>query len=115
MARVALTVTKITRSGAYLAPTAGTDQGQSFKNDGRTFLEITNGGDAPLDLTIVTTSTVLGLDVDDLAITVAAGAVVKAGPFPPSNFNNAGADAGLAYINFPAASESDLSVAAYSV
>lgn len=114
MARVELAVTKITRAGANVATVAGSDQGQSFRNNGKTFLEVENVGAAQRTLTIVTTSTVLGLDVSDLTVDIAAGAMARIGPFPQSDFNNAGVDASLVYINFPAGNEADLHVAAYT-
>lgn len=115
MARTALTVTKITRDGAFVAAVAGTVDGLMFKNNGRTFIDVTNGGAATRTLTVVTTRTVLGLDVADLTVNVAAGATTVIGPFPPADFNNSGTDANMVYLNFPAGNEGDLSVSAYSL
>jgi len=68
--------------------TASSDaDGNTFDNDGRTFVYITNGYTATLTATFVTPVTVNGLAVDDLAVTVTAAANKAVGPFLPETFN----------------------------
>ena len=63
--------------------------GNTFVNDGRTFLYISNAYTATLTVTVVTPRTVNGLDVDDLTVSVTADNDYSAiGPFLPETFNN---------------------------
>jgi len=73
--------------------TASSDaEGNTFVNDGRTFVYITNGYTATLTATFITPLTVGGLAVDDLAIEVAAAANEAVGPFLPETFNDTSGD-----------------------
>lgn len=84
-----LTVAEIARAGVANTLTAAAGGGDSFANDGRTYFEILNGGGGAITVTFVTQQTVDGLAVADLAVSVAAGARTKVGPFPPSIYNDA--------------------------
>lgn len=90
MARLVLTVTPITTAG--VAPPAAqdgvaADDAVIEDNDGRIYLEVTNGGGSPTDVTIVTSFTRDGLALADVVVTVPNGATRLIGPFSPSTFN----------------------------
>jgi hypothetical protein len=87
-----LTVQNISRAGlnppTVAAAAAG---GDSFPNDGKTFLWFQNDHAAdPRTVTVVTQKTVDGKAVADDAIAVtAANDIAFIGPFPPSIYNDA--------------------------
>ena len=62
--------------------------GNTFVNDGRTFVYITNGYTATLTATFITPRTVSGLAVEDQTVSVVAAANAAVGPFLPETFNN---------------------------
>lgn len=62
--------------------------GDEFIPGSNVMLYIFNGSGAGITATVVTTPTVVGQAVADLAITVGAGARVLAGPFPQEYFAN---------------------------
>lgn len=84
-----LTVNEISRAGVSGALTAAAGGGDSFANDGRTYLDINNGSGGSITVTFVTQQTIDGLAVADLAVAVGAGVRTKVGPFPPSIYNDA--------------------------
>ncbi len=112
MARTEVTVAQLSRAGVRGDGVAGTVDGLKFRNDGRTWLEITNGAVASRVVTILTGQKVLQLDVDDLQVTIPASSTRMVGLFPPDTFNQA-IEAGIAYIDLPAGDEDDLTVRAY--
>jgi hypothetical protein len=90
---VALTVQEITRAGKavaddMVAPTA--THGNKFVNDGRTMFRVKNAGAVPITVTIDNPSTLDGLAVADLTVTIAATGDADGkdfqdiGPFPVS-------------------------------
>lgn len=86
-----LTVTSpISRDGVAAAPVAATagGGGDEFANDGRTYLEVTNGGGSPITVTLDIKPTVDGGAVTDRTVAVAAGARKRIGPFPPKLYND---------------------------
>lgn len=83
-----LTVNEISRAGVSGALTAAAGGGDSFANDGRTYLDINNGSGGSITVTFVTQQTVDGLAVADLAVAVGAGVRTKVGPFPPGIYND---------------------------
>jgi hypothetical protein len=114
VARGLLTVTTINRSGVNVAGVAGTSEGSSFANNGNVFIEVNNvHATLARVITVVTPSTVLGLAIADLTVSIPALSTRKIGPFPPAEFNQVGDNSGLVFIEFPAGTESDLHVAAY--
>lgn len=84
-----LTVNEISRAGVSGALTAAAGGGDSFANDGRTYLDVNNGSGGSITVTFVTQQTIDGLAVADLAVAVGAGVRTKVGPFPPSIYNDA--------------------------
>ena len=84
-----LSVLEVSRAGVSGALTAAAGGGDSFANDGRTYLDINNGSGGSITVTFVTQQTVDGLAVADLAVAVGAGVRTKVGPFPPGIYNDA--------------------------
>ena len=84
----ALTRETITRSGIDPTFVSAAGGGDTFANDGLVFFVVKNGSGGEITITFVTTSTVLGFSVTDMAVAVANGAEGWIGPFPQTNFND---------------------------
>lgn len=85
-----LTVQEISRAGITPTFAAAAGGGDQFQNNGRCFAESKCTDATPKTVTFVTQSTVDGLAVTDLAITVPATTGDKmVGPFPPDIYNDA--------------------------
>ncbi len=77
--------------------------GNRFKNSGREFVLVVNGGGAnPVVVTIPTPQTISGLTIQDPTVSVAIGAEKIIGPFPPSIYNNpaGGTDPNEVYLEY---------------
>lgn len=88
MARVAIAVQTITRTGlepAYAAAAAAAD-GNSFPNDGRTFLAVVNGA-TDVEVTLKIARTIDGQAAVNPTVTVPATETRMIGPFPPGIYN----------------------------
>lgn len=83
-----LTVQDITLAGVAQSAVAAAAT-DTFPNDGRTFVEVINGGGSDDIITFTTPATVQGVAIADPTVTVAAGARKCIGPFPTSIFNDA--------------------------
>lgn len=114
MARTALTATELARTGVYPSGTAGTVDGHKFKNTNNEFIEVVNSNAAARVITIPTPSGHGDLDIEDEAVSIPGTSKKLVGPFFPSYFNQGGADAGFAFLNFPAGNEADLTVRLFS-
>lgn len=84
--------TRLTPS--FAAAAAGGDE---VPNDGRTYLEVVNGGGSSITVTITTAGTIAGRAIADDAVTVAAGARAKIGPWPTGLYNAADGNVDVAY------------------
>lgn len=76
---------------AGIVPTAftpGQVEGHYYPNNGATFLLVTNGSGAPIDVTAISQLTVEGLAVADSVVAVGAGVTKLIGPFNPTIFND---------------------------
>lgn len=99
MARAALTVQDIERSGLEPSYTAAIADGHSFENNGRVFIHVKNGDAASKDITIQTPGTVDGLAVADRVVSVPADEERMIGPFAPSQYNQSD---GSVYVDYSA-------------
>lgn len=97
-----LTVLVPALSDQDLGAEAAAGGGDQFLNDGRTILYMKNVNASDRTVTIVTSGTVLGLAIADLAITVSQNEEKVAGPFDPRYFNDAN---GYVQITYSAASD----------
>jgi len=87
MARTALTVQEVTLSGLSPTFSAANADGNSFANDGDTFLYVKNGGASSITVTIITPAKEQGVDIEDITVTIAASGEKMIGPFPRRLFN----------------------------
>lgn len=102
MARVSVTTQDIVRAGVTSTLTAPTVDGDVI-DCGRVFVEVDNGSGASVTVTVQATAMIDGLDVEDLAVVIPAGATKKLGPFNVSTFGRPstdGVDKGRAYVDY---------------
>lgn len=86
----ALTVQTISKSGVTITPVSATALGDTIADDGkqRTFLEVINGGESSIDVTISKHATSVhapglgAVAVSDIVVAVGAGVTKLIGPFP---------------------------------
>jgi hypothetical protein len=102
-----LTVQQIARTGLEATYAAAAGGGDEFDNDGRTFFHIINANGSDRTATFVTSVTVDGLAVGDVAVVVTAGEERMVGPFPPSIFNDTDG-----HVNVTYSAVTDVTVAA---
>lgn len=92
----------ITRAGLAPALTAAAGGGDKFTPGKTTILMVKNGGGSAVTVTVATPATnPIGLPIDDVVVSVAAGATELIGPFPSQYFRDP-ADTGLAHITYSA-------------
>ena len=102
MARASQTTQRITRDGLEPVLTAPTADGDVV-DCGAVALYVVNSGGAPVTVTVAATVEQDGLDLEDLEVTVPAGATKIIGPLPARTFGqpaSAGADHGRAYVDY---------------
>lgn len=102
MARASLTTATATDFKLTVAPTAATADGDII-DVGNVRLFVENGSGAPITVTVQATATASGLEVEDLAVSVAAGAMALIGPLPKSLFaqaSDAAVGAGRALVDY---------------
>ena len=92
-----LTATTAAVTGTTFTPASAAGGGDKFLNYGNERLYIQNGGGSDITLTIAPGGTPGGLDLADIAITVAAGAEMIVGPFNPQYFNDSSGYVNLTY------------------
>lgn len=89
-----LAVQDIIENGLTAAYTAATAAGDTFKNDGRAFIHVKNGGPSAIDVTVTVRKqdTSLagfgGVKKSPQALNIGAGAEGFVGPFPEQAFND---------------------------
>lgn len=101
MARASQTTQQITKTGlspALASPAAGGD----VIDTGRVFLRVDNTGTAAATVTVITPIEIDGLALEDLTVSVPAGATRLIGPLSPTTFGQpaGSADAGRAYVDY---------------
>jgi hypothetical protein len=90
MVATAITVNTITRAGSAPVTEAAGDNtnGNSFPNNGATWLECTNGGGSAATVTVAYPAKVDGQTVPAKSYSLAASAKARIGPFPPAIYGN---------------------------
>lgn len=85
-----LNVSLITRAGVNSAGVAAAGGGDSFANDGKTYLKVNNGGGGPITVTekIPTSKRPEGLAITEKTVSVPAGEERIIGPFPIGTYND---------------------------
>ncbi len=88
-----LTVQQIVRAGALKASLVPADvDGDQFFNDGKTYVEVDNGGGAPITITVVAPKdSRLGMDQDETVV-VPNGETHLFGPFEVGSYNTDGSN-----------------------
>ena len=100
MARTALTIQSIVRTGLNPTYTSANADGHSVVNDGKkTFVHVKNGSASSINVTIQTPNTVDDLTVSDRVVAVPAGAERLIGPFPVETYSQSD---GAVYVDFSA-------------
>lgn len=84
-----LTVSNVSISGLDIVGVAAAAGGDEWANTGREYILIKNGGGSPITATLDIKATVDDLAVTDPTVSVAAGATMIVGPFPPGIYNDA--------------------------
>lgn len=94
-----LTVTPVTRAGFNLtdALTAAGVSGDQWANNGTEILAIYNGSGSSITVTLTYVGTADGQAITAKTVTVGAGKIYLAGPFPQSLYNTAAQLAGVTY------------------
>lgn len=98
MARTALTVQVIARTGLDPAYSSANADGHSVQNTGRECVHVVNGGGGAITVTIQTPGTVDGLAVSDRTVSVPAGEDRIIGPFPVRDYNQPNTE--TIYVDF---------------
>jgi len=99
MPRVALTVQTVKRTGIVPSYVSAESAGNSFANDGKTFLHIKNGA-TDVICTVLTPRGPDGQAVTERTVTVSANTDEFLGPFSPEIFNQLGALGDVVHIDF---------------
>ena len=94
MADVTVAVENIDQDGLDPAHTGSLSASNNYKfrNDGRLFLYVTNGGGSDCDVTISTPGSEGGNAIADRVVVVTAGEDRMIGPFQPRLFNDPDGD-----------------------
>lgn len=100
-----ITIQTPTKTGAARTTATVAAGGDLVPNNGRTLLEILNGGAVgSVVVTVATPATMNGLAIADVTLTIpkTTGNTFIAGPFDPNLFNNSGGQLALTYSGDPA-------------
>jgi hypothetical protein len=102
-----LTVQQIDRDGLEPSLASAASGGDTFDNDGRTFLWVKDTGTTAPTVTIAIQKTVDGQSVTGRTVAVESGEERLIGPFPPTEYNNSDDEVEISYDD-----ETDVTVAA---
>ena len=94
-----LTVNQVSLTGVTVTPGAAAVGGDTFLNNGKTVLEVTNGSGGSINVTIDSLVACNQGSDHDIVVAVANGVTKRIGPFDPSRFNNS---AGLTSVSYSA-------------
>ena len=103
MAYTSLSIQTVAKAGlepTYVAATL-TD-GDRFRNSGKEFIHVINGGGGAVAVTVPTPATISGLTIEDKIVSVPAGEDRMIGTFEPGLYNQpaGGTDAGECYLEY---------------
>lgn len=79
-----LTTQQITIGGAAITPVAAAGGGDAVVADERTFLNVINGGGAPITVTIAIPGSLFGVAIGDPTVSVPAAGNRDIGPLTPA-------------------------------
>ena len=93
-----LAYSQIAIAGTLAAPVAASAGGDKVAPNDRGFLDVNNGGGSPITVTVdVPGNTKFGQAAPDVAVTIAAGARRRIGPFPAELANPSDGLVAIAY------------------
>ena len=92
-----LTVQQSLNSGLEATFSSANSGGDYFVNDGKTFIEIVNGGGSDITLTVDSPTECNQGSTHDVTVTVTAGERRHVGPFDKSRFND---DDGMVQLTY---------------
>jgi len=94
-----LTVQQVTATGTVITFVSAAAGGDTFSNDGKTELEVVNGGASTITLTIVAQNACNQGTLHDGGGTIGAGVTKRFGPFDRQRFNDS---SGLVHATYSA-------------
>jgi len=97
MARTALTVQDIVKTGLSPSYTAANADGHSVANVGDMLVHVKNGGAGSITVTCQTPAKQDGMDIAELQVAIPAGEERMIGSFPTRTFNQSD---GTVYVDF---------------
>lgn len=102
MARQSVTTQPITRAGTTPTATSPTAEGDIVDTGGTVFLLVSNTGAAAATVTVQSQATYSGLDVEDLTVSLPAGATKAIGPLntEPFGFPVGDVNAKRAFVDY---------------
>ncbi|GAB3154263.1 hypothetical protein GCM10027258_57870 [Amycolatopsis stemonae] len=101
MARQSVTTQKITRAGTVPTAASPNVDGDIIDTGASVFLLLSNTGGSPATAVVVSQATFDGLAVDDLTVSLAAGATKVVGPISSTfAFPEGDSNAGRAFVNY---------------
>lgn len=103
-------ITPVATALTNLAPAAAAAAGDQFLNDGSTIVYVKNVNAATRTVTFVTSGTLVGIAVSDVAVSVVQNAEIVVGPFPVYPFNDSSG-----YVQITYSSEVGVTVAVVRV
>lgn len=92
-----LTVYTAAVAGVAVVAASATAAGDKFTNTGHEVIHVTNGGGAPITVTLDAKATPIGLTLTDPTVSVANGATKVIGPFNPDLFNDTDGNMNVTY------------------
>lgn len=93
-----LTVVTATLAGTASTAASAAGGGDVFPNNGKTLVEIVNGGGSPITPTFAATGVLAnGATIANVATAVSNGVTRIFGPFPTDLFNNASGQVAITY------------------
>jgi hypothetical protein len=84
----------VTAAGLTPALSAASPSGDQWQPASSTWLYFKNGGSAAVTVTVLTTATIYGQPISNLAIVVGAGSEVMCGPYDPGMVAQPGSNLG---------------------
>ena len=113
MAYNSISIQTVVKGGLEPTYTGATlSDGDRFRNTGKEFIHVLNGGGGAVAVTIPTPAQVSGLDIEDKIVSVPAGEDRMIGTFEPGLYNQAAGatDAGDCYVEYDQTSSVTIAV-----
>lgn len=112
MALTLLTVQKMVAAGLEVTTVAAAAGGNSFKNDGYTYLQVTNGGGGSITVTVESRRLCSQGGDHNLSVVVAAAKTIMIGRLNPRDFNDESSLVDVTYSGVTSVTVAAVSMAA---